>query len=166
MNAVSPDPILPVTLADLASLPRWVAWQTEQSNGRKKPTKVPYSPRSGKAHADKPATWGSRAAAAAKAADLPCPLGIGGVGIELGDLGDGRVLAGVDLDTCRDDAGAFAPWALEVVDRFASYTEVSPSGTGAKVFFLLDPAGLPEFAPLLTPLVPRHSGYDLLAVLG
>lgn len=152
MNAVSPEPILPATLADLANLPRWVAWQTEQGNGRKKPTKVPYSPGSGKAHADKPATWASRAAAAAKAANLPRPLGTGGVGIELGDLGDGRVLAGVDLDTCRDNAGAFAPWALEVVDRFASYTEVSPSGTGAKVFFLLDPAGLPEFAPLLTPL--------------
>lgn len=152
MNAVLPGPILPVTLADLAALPRWVAWQTEQGKGRKKPTKVPYSPGGGKAHADKPATWGSRTAADAKAKALPRPLGSGGVGMELGDLGDGRVLAGIDLDTCRDAAGTFAPWALEVVDRFASYAEVSPSGTGAKVFFLLDPAGLPEFAPLLTPL--------------
>jgi hypothetical protein len=154
MNAVSPEPILPVTLADLAALPRWVGWQTEQGEGRKKPTKVPYSPhgRLRKAHADKPATWGTRDQAKAKSDELPRPLGIGGTGVELGNLGDGRVLAGVDLDTCRDDAGAFAPWALEVVDRLASYTEVSPSFTGAKVFFLLDPAGLPEFAPLLTPL--------------
>jgi hypothetical protein len=152
VNAVSPGPILPVTLANLAALPRWVAWQTEQGKGRKKPTKVPYSPAGGKAHADKPATWGSRTAADARATALPRPLGSGGVGVELGDLGDGRILAGIDLDTCRDAAGNFAPWALEVVDRFASYAEVSPSGTGAKVFFLLDPAGLPEFAPLLTPL--------------
>jgi len=163
VNAVSPGPILPVTLADLTTLPRWVAWQTEQGKGRKKPTKVPYSPGQGKAHADKPATWGSRADADARAAALPRPLGSGGVGLELGDLGDGRVLAGVDLDTCRDDAGAFAPWALEVVDRLASYAEVSPSGTGAKLFFLLDPAGLPEFAPLLTPLgaaLFKQSGDD------
>jgi len=152
LNAVSPEPILPVTLAELAALPRWVGWQTEQGEGRKKPTKVPYSPGKGKAHADKPGTWGVRADADARAAALPRPLGSGGVGVELGDLGDGRVLAGIDLDTCRDSTGAFAPWALEVVDRFASYAEVSPSGTGAKVFFLLDPAGLPEFAPLLTPL--------------
>lgn len=152
MNAVLPDAILPLSLADLAGLPRWVAWQTEQGKGRKRATKVPYSPGSGKAHADKPATWGSRAAAEAKAAALPRPLDMGGVGVELGDLGDGRILAGIDLDTCRDTAGSFAPWAMEVVDRFASYAEVSPSGTGAKVFFLLAPAGLLEFAPLLTPL--------------
>ncbi len=152
MNAVSPDPILPMTLADLAALPRWVAWQTEQGKGRKKPTKVPYSPGGGKAHADKPETWGTRDAAEKRAGRLAKPFGIGGVGVELGILDGVRVLAGVDLDTCRDAQGAMAPWALQVVERLASYTEVSPSGTGAKVFFLLDPAGLPELAPLLTPL--------------
>jgi len=61
---------------------------------------------------------------------------LGGVGLELGDLGNGRILAGVDLDTCRDEAGVVAPWALELVDKFATYTEVSPSGTGPKLFFL------------------------------
>ena len=30
---------------------------------------------------------------------------------------------------------AIAPWAQEVIDRFDSYTEVSPSGTGVKIFF-------------------------------
>lgn len=152
MNAVSPEPILPITLADLAEMPRWVAWQTEQGASRKKPTKVPYSPGKGKAHADKPATWGNRAVAAARAAALPRPLGIGGVGVELGDLGDGRVLAGVDLDTCRDAAGALTPWATEVIAKLDTYCEVSPSGSGVKALMLLDPAGLPEFAPLLTPL--------------
>jgi len=153
LNAVSPDPILPLTLADLAPLPRWVAWQVETPKGRDKPTKVPYSPAGhGKAHADKPGTWGHRAAAEARAAKLPMPFKVGGIGLELGDLGDGRILAGVDLDTCMDAAGTIAPWAVEVVERFGTYTEVSPSGTGAKVFFLADPAGMPELAPLLTPL--------------
>lgn len=151
MNALSPEPMMPLTLADLAEASRWVAWQTEYRKG--KPTKVPYAPMGGgKAQADNPATWGDRAQAGRRAGKLPKPYGTGGIGIELGDLGDGRIMGGIDLDTCRDEAGTIAPWALEVVERFASYTEVSPSGTGAKVFFLADPAGLPELAPLLTRL--------------
>jgi putative DNA primase/helicase len=46
-------------------------------------------------------------------------------------------LIGVDLDHCRDPAtGEIAPWALEIIRRFDSYTEVSPSGTGVKIFLL------------------------------
>ncbi len=45
-------------------------------------------------------------------------------------------LGGIDLDTCRDPGnGEIEPWALEVIKRFGSYTEISPSGTGVKVFF-------------------------------
>jgi predicted P-loop ATPase len=51
-------------------------------------------------------------------------------------------VGGADLDTCRDE-GTLAPWASEVVERFGSYTETSPSGTGVKVFFLYDAADLP-----------------------
>jgi hypothetical protein len=47
--------------------------------------------------------------------------------------GDG--IGGVDLDGCRDPAtGEISPWAREVIVAFASYAEVSPSGTGVKVF--------------------------------
>jgi putative DNA primase/helicase len=43
--------------------------------------------------------------------------------------------AGVDLDGCRNpDTGAIAPWAQRWIDRFATYTEVSPSGKGVKMF--------------------------------
>ena len=129
----------PLTLDDLASRPRWVAWQTEARIEGEKPTKIPYSPNGGKAKADKPATWGARAAAAAQAAALPQPFGSGGIGLELGDY-DGIAVAGIDLDTCRDEAGAIAPWATEVLDRFPTYAEVSPSGSGLKLFFQYDPA--------------------------
>jgi primase-polymerase (primpol)-like protein len=55
-------------------------------------------------------------------------------------------LCGIDLDTCRDpNTETFQDWAQEVVDRFETYTEVSPSGTGAKLFF-------------------RHASADLLAI--
>ena len=142
-----PRPGLP--LSSLAATPRWVAWQTEDRNG--KPTKVPYSPGGGKAMANNPATWGIRAAAEARANKLPKPFGMGGVGLQLGELdnGDGLVLAGIDLDTCRDPAGGIAAWAREVLDRFASYAEVSPSGTGIKTFLLIEAADLQALQPHL-----------------
>ena len=41
---------------------------------------------------------------------------------------------GIDLDDCRDPAtGDIAPWAQEIIDKFASYSEVSPSGTGVHI---------------------------------
>ncbi|MGH9380857.1 MAG: DUF5906 domain-containing protein [Thermoanaerobaculia bacterium] len=57
-------------------------------------------------------------------------------------LGEG--LGGVDLDSCRNpDTGAIAPWAQELLDRFGTYAEVSPSGTGVKLYALGAPAELP-----------------------
>lgn len=42
---------------------------------------------------------------------------------------------GIDLDGCRDpETGAVAQWAQSIIDRFRTYTEVSPSGTGVKLF--------------------------------
>lgn len=87
---------------------------------------------------------GDREQAETLADKLLKPYGVGGIGIELGDMGDGRILAGVDLDTCRDEAGEIAPWAVEVIERFESYTELSPSGTGAKLSFLADPMPRPS----------------------
>jgi hypothetical protein len=48
---------------------------------------------------------------------------------------DAPVLCVIDLDDCRNpETGEVADWARKVIDRFASYTEVSPSGTGVKIF--------------------------------
>ena len=67
-----------------------------------------------------------------------------GVGLALGKLQSGQVLAGVDLDQCRDpNTGAFEPWATSLIAFLNSYTEISPSGTGAKVFLF---GSLPEGA--------------------
>ena len=136
-----------ITLTTLAPRPYWVAWQTEDRPDGK-PTKVPYAPSGRKAMADKPSTWGSRAAAEKQAARLPKPYGTGGVGIELAGLGDGRSLGGIDLDTCRNaDDGRLEGWAEDVLGTFDSYAEVSPSGSGAKLFFTYDTAALPTFHP-------------------
>jgi hypothetical protein len=132
-----------VNLTDLAKLPRWVAWQTEGRGAKGKPTKVPYNPMTGrKAMADSPRTWGARAAAEKRAPELPRPFDIGGVGLELGDH-EGVAIGGIDLDTCLDASGKLAPWADLVMQRFATYAETSPSGTGVKLFFTYDPADAP-----------------------
>lgn len=144
MNATAPAGPMPVTLANLAVAPRWVAWQQEVRPGGK-PTKVPYAPKGEKARADDPRTWGRRDAAEARAAILPKPYGMGGVGIELGAESDGRWLFGVDLDTCRNvRTGRIEQWAATVIEQLATYAEVSPSGTGIKAFGLLDPAAMPS----------------------
>lgn len=44
-------------------------------------------------------------------------------------------VTGVDLDKCRNpQTGEIASWAAEIIARLDSYTEVSPSGTGLRVF--------------------------------
>jgi len=55
-----------------------------------------------------------------------------GVGYMLSGQG---VIVGLDLDGCRHpETGELEPWAEEVVERADSYTEVSPSGTGLRIF--------------------------------
>ena len=44
-------------------------------------------------------------------------------------------LVGIDLDKCRDpETGTIDPWALKIVRAIDSYTEVSPSGRGLRLF--------------------------------
>ncbi|WP_353647031.1 DUF5906 domain-containing protein [Mesorhizobium sp. WSM2240] len=109
---------------------QWVAWRTELREG--KSTKVPYSPATGRrAKSDDPSTWATRAAAMRYAPKIK-----GGVGVMLGDLGEGFHLCGVDLDTCLD-GDALAGWAEDVVSVFRTYAEISPSRKGVKLFFLV-----------------------------
>jgi hypothetical protein len=134
-----------LTLDHYADAPRWVAWRQEwhdNKNGERTKTKVPYDPHSnGKAQVPtNPATWGTRRQAERR---WPRIQGgaveeIGGVGIVLGALNDGDdLLMGIDLDDCISDNNKITEWACEIVDRFGSYAEISPSGRGVKIFFLV-----------------------------
>lgn len=127
------------SIASLAPAPRWVAWQTQYRRG--KPTKLPYQAMGGMAKADDPSNWLDRATAAAVAERLPRAHGSGGVGIMLGNHA-GLAIGGIDLDTCFAASGDLERWAAEVIERFGSYAEVSPSGTGVKIFFTYDAAAL------------------------
>jgi hypothetical protein len=121
-------------LDPLATDARWVAWRTELRGEPPKPTKVPYAATGGRAKADDPRTWAPRSEAERRAARIVNGLG-GGVGIVLGDLGTDMHLAGIDLDSCLDADGTIAPWAMEILSATGSYAEISPSGTGIKVYF-------------------------------
>ena len=121
---------------ELVEARRWVAWREETRRGKR--TKVPYSPITGHpTDATKPDPTQhvsmEEASAHAEQADMS------GVGIVLGDG-----LGGVDLDGCRDrETGEIAPWARKIIERFNTYTEISPSGTGFKLLAYGAPLELP-----------------------
>jgi hypothetical protein len=111
--------------AELRELPQWVVWSYELRDDDW--TKPPFNARTGrKADTTKPATWSTfdeaRAAYARGGWD-----GIGCVHLPK----DGMTVA--DCDKCRDPAtGEIQSWALAVVRKLNSYTEVSPSGCGLR----------------------------------
>ena len=126
------------SLDDLAHLPRWLGWRNEVRGDPPVATKVPYCARSGfLGKATDPFSWSPRDACEQWAARNVNGQG-GGVGIALGEMTDDLWLCGIDLDTCRTvEDGTRAAWANAVIDRFASYAEISPSQTGVKMFFLV-----------------------------
>jgi putative DNA primase/helicase len=134
------------TLADLVTVRRWIAWCNERRGG--KLTKVPYCAVGRQAESNNPETWLAHDAAVPVSEAVVNGLG-GGLGIMLGGF-EGVWLGGIDLDTCRDpSSGAIEPWATEVIYRFATYAEVSPSGSGVKLFFDVDAADVREMRRIM-----------------
>jgi hypothetical protein len=131
----------PAALVDFVTVPQWVAWRNEMRNG--KITKVPYCSATRQAEADDASTWLPHDQAVLISEAIVNGSG-GGIGIELGQCGKAWI-AGIDLDTCRNPvSGTIEPWASAVIDRLNSYAEVSPSETGVKAFFLIDPTDVPK----------------------
>ena len=132
-SEVEPAPTL-IPLAMRLESDRWAVWQsTPHPDGP--PRKVPHSVvTGGLAGSNRPEQWTTYPRAVAYLHSHPDASGLAF------RLGDGY--AGVDFDACRDpDTGLFADAAWEEIKRLDSYTEISPSGTGAKVFMR---ATLPE----------------------
>ena len=66
---------------------------------------------------------------------------------------------GIDLDGCRDkETRLIADWAWDVIEKFATYAEVSPSGTGVKLWGIFD--GLWKYANKKT-LPGNHCGVEV-----
>ncbi len=121
--ALSPERIP----AEMTGVRQWVGWKYELRGGNL--TKVLWQvSKYARADSTDPKTWGSFP----EALEAMRRYGYDGIGFV---LADGWV--GVDIDKCRDpDTTIIAPWAIELLIHFAhgAYIEVSPSGTGIKVF--------------------------------
>ena len=108
---------------------RWIGWM--RKDGRKIP--FPLGAPRGVTYVD-PRYW--RTGPEAKALLRP--------GVMLGFmLGDGW--AGIDIDDCvtppEDSSrqGLLSDFARATLDRFQSFAEISPSGTGVKIYLRIDP---------------------------
>src|SRR5829696_7847270 len=133
----------------IRDLRQWVCWRSEERDG--KPTKIPYSPLTGeRASSTNPDTWAgySEAVAAYK------ERGYCGIGLVFTKDDD---LVGVDLDHCVNETGEIEDWAREIINELASFTEISPSGTGVHILLR---ATLPDGRHRKGPIeIYDHSRY-------
>lgn len=110
----------------LTSRNRWLNWQTVLRPGAAKPTKIPLNPMTGQlADVMDPSTWGTFAQACANVAAGR----VEGIGFVLGGG-----IAGIDLDDPNGDPDRLRVYG-EIMSRFATYQEISPSGKGLHVIF-------------------------------
>ena len=110
---------------ELANIPRWVVWNlVKKQDGTT--AKIPFSARTlNAASSSNPKTWST----------LAEPLEVWTSYAGLGFVFNGDGIFGIDLDGCLDASGAVSDWAQEILEHFSgTFSEVSPSGTGIKIF--------------------------------
>jgi len=114
-------------IEELKKYDQWVAWKAKpKPNG--KTDKIPINPHTGKnASSNDPTTWGTYQEAT-KAVEK---YGLNGIGFVFTDKDP---FVGFDLDDCRDPkSGQITLQAEAYLDKFDSYSEVSPSGRGLRI---------------------------------
>lgn len=90
-------------------------------------SKVPYSPMGGNAKSNDRNTFGSFSFTLSKLS------GYDGIGLGLFDG-----ICGIDIDNCIDENGEISELATDIVEKVASYSELSPSGRGIHIYFRSD----------------------------
>jgi putative DNA primase/helicase len=112
----------------------WVLWRYLNKSG--KWSKVPYQPCGSTASSTDARTWTSFEDVIASY----LAGGYDGVGIVLDGAqgGDGLTLAAVDIDKAIDNPGRQAR-AQQIIASMDSYTELSPSGQGYRIFLRARP---------------------------
>jgi len=139
------------TAAELDRLPavlktrqQWVLWRgidkVDKRTGEIKLNKVPYNAQTlKKAMSTNAKTWSTFAdvvaalpkALAAWEEESPADYRGGGIGFVFSPQDP---FCGIDLDKCRNPVtGELAPWAAAIIAKVDSYTEASPSDTGAHI---------------------------------
>jgi len=114
----------------IKKIPRWVMWKlVEIGNGEtKRWSKLPMQTSHKAASSTDASTWVDFFTAQ----EAYGRGGFDGVGIVFTGEDD---IVGIDLDDVRDPAtGALTQFAQNILDNVEGYAEVSPSGTGVKIF--------------------------------
>lgn len=103
---------------------QWIVWKMLQRGG--KDTKIPFQPSGIAARSDDPSTWSSFD-------DCVAVMGrYSGLGYV---FSEGDPYCGIDFDSCFDpETTVISDWAKVWLTRLDSYAEISPSGTGVKVW--------------------------------
>jgi hypothetical protein len=105
-----------------------VNWRYALRSGRV--TKIPVDPRTGgNAASNRPSTWATVDDAKGH---YDASRKVSGIGYNQ----RGTDVCSTDFDHCVDDAGNVAPSVWRWVKRFNTYTEISPSGHGIRMFGL------------------------------
>lgn len=130
--ALQPTPLQPFRPdnipTELRAQKRWAPWKAVWQPKRGKWDKIPCYPNGYGISTAKPERWVTfEAALAAQQAQPGVFAGVGYV------MTGPHGIVGTDLDHCVDGS-TVAPWALEIVEQLGSYTELSPSGTGLRIF--------------------------------
>jgi len=118
---------------ELRDRDQWVCWRYKWDADRDEWTKMPVDPSSGgPGSSTDPDTWTSFGEAVAYhergGTDTD---GLGFV------VHDDDLFVGIDPDGCRDlDTGDLEAWVGDLLDDVPTYAEVSPSGTGLRLFGL------------------------------
>jgi len=123
--ASPPIPTADMLPPELVALPQWVCWRYELQGNRW--TKPPLRMDGRRASSTNAARWTDFDTARRVASEK----GFDGVGFV---FAAGDPYCGVDLDDALDENGVPLPWAAEIIAAMASYTEISPSGAGVKIW--------------------------------
>lgn len=123
---------MPKALTELKG--RWVLWSYTWDGERW--LKIPKHPQGYNASSSKPSSWSDFNVV--RAAYENSNGKFDGVGIMLGpQLENGLYLVGLDFDHCIEDE-TLNHAASEVIEELNTYWEVSPSGSGIRLFLLHD----------------------------
>ena len=115
--------------SELRDANAWLGFEYETRPGLKRRKKIPIDPETGeRADPRAGASW-----ATFEEALVACERRrLDGIGYALMSADN---IIGVDLDDCREPhTGKIDAWAQEIISQLDSYTEVTVSGTGLRVF--------------------------------
>lgn len=124
--------------AELKTFPNWLIWRLVDRPGQPKPAKMPLNPRTGQAASPtNSADWGTFDEAVAVVERYQAA----GIGFVLDEKTKAAGIIVIDIDGCRDaETGELTAEALDIVEQFRSYTEISQSGKGLHIFLKADGA--------------------------